>query len=206
MESYKSFKVDAFPTLIMHFTNVLSLSELNNIFNILKTKDTGEDYSLINGTSTFNNSGSILEELGISDIIQEKIDEYCREIEFKRLTIENSWFSIQGIGGLLRDHIHSGSVISGVFYINADELSSPTVFENPNPLNIFNFSDPSTLTGNSKYTHQVMRFKPKTGDLLLFPSWLKHGCEYIANQTEDRTIISFNTWWKQNSVRESTHN
>ena len=196
MKSYNSFKVDAFPTLIMQFTNVLSFNELNNIFNILKTKDTSEDYSLINGTSTFNNSGSILEELGISDIIQEKIDEYCREIEFKSLTIGNSWFSIQGIGGLLRDHVHSGSVISGVFYINAPELSSPTVFENPNLLNNFNFSDPSTVTGNSKYTSQVMRFPPNTGDLLLFPSWLRHGSEYIVNKKKDRTIISFNTEWE----------
>ena len=196
MKSYNSFKVDAFPTLIMQFTNVLSFNELNNIFNILKTKDTSEDYSLINGTSTFNNSGSILEELGISDIIQEKIDEYCREVEFKKLTITNSWFSIQDIGGLLVDQIHSGSVISGVFYINAGELSSPLVFENPNPLNIFNFSDPSNVTGNSKYTDQSMRFKPNTGDLLLFPSWLRHGSEYIVNEKKDRTIISFNTEWE----------
>ena len=196
MKSYSSFKVDAFPTLIMQFTNVLSVNELNNIFNILKTKDTSEDSTLINGKSCFNNSESILEELGISDIIQEKIDDYCREIKFKKLTITNSWFSIQDIGGLLLDHIHSGSVISGVFYINAGELSSPTVFENPNLLNNFNFSDPSTLTGYSKYTSQVMRFPPNTGDLLLFPSWLRHGSEYIVNKKKDRTIISFNTEWE----------
>ena len=197
------FKVDAFPTLIMQFTDVLSSNELNDIFDILKTKDTSEDGTLINGTSNFNVSlkESILEELSILDIIQEKVDEYCREIKFKKLNITNSWFSIQDIGGLLLDHVHCGSIISGVFYINAGELSSPLVFENPNPLSSFNFSDPSILTGHSNYTNQVMRFTPNTGDLLLFPSWLKHGSEYCQ-----KVLDSIGRWnvTIHNVISEST--
>ena len=183
---------DLFPTLVTTFTDVLSSSELDDVFKKLKKyKSSEEDYSLIHGRSSYLLGKDILSKLGLTNLMQEKIDEYVNDLKYKPLTLVNSWFSIQDMGGMLKEHDHVGSVVSGVFYINVDGNSNPLVFENPNAVG--NFINRKYADKPSSYTYNLYRFFPKKGDLILFPSWLRHGCEYNPNRTKDRTTISFNT-------------
>ncbi len=45
----------------------------------------------------------------------------------------------------------------------------------------------------TEFNMEMARFKLDPGDLLLFPSWLKHGSGYEANESELRIMVSLNT-------------
>ena len=183
---------DLFPTLVMRFTDVISPSELDNLFEKLKKcKSDENDAALVRGRSSYIKCFDILSKLGLKEKMQKRVDEYADHIKLKPLNISNSWFAIQDVGGMLKDHSHGGSIVSGVFYINVDEGSNPTVFENPNPYAYFNYD--TVIKEYTPYTYQHFNVFPQKGNLIIFPSWVKHGCTYIPNQSKDRTIISFNT-------------
>ena len=190
---------DLFPTPVIRFTDILSSSELDKLFEkLMKVKTDERDMALIRGRSTYmersswrGNQADILSKVGLMEKMQEKVDEYTEHLKLKSLKVGNSWCAIQDVGGLLKDHIHGDSIVSAVFYVNVDERSSTIVFENPNPVAFFNYEN--VYKERVPYTHNFYRIIPEKGDLLMFPSWLRHGCRYNPNQTENRTVISFNT-------------
>ena len=92
--------------------------------------------------------------------------------------ITDSWANIQGEGSILTIHNHPNAVISGVIYLKCDEKSS----------NLY-FRDPNSITGN---THKIT---PQKGLMVMWPGWLLHGSGTEKNQSEDRIIISFNTFF-----------
>tara|TARA_B100000287_G_scaffold400165_1_gene419121 strand:+ start:60 stop:626 length:567 start_codon:yes stop_codon:yes gene_type:complete len=182
-----------FPTLIMKFTEVLSSSELDSIFEKLKKHKSAEFSSVwVRSRSSYPIQNDILSELGLKKRIQKRIDEYCDQVKLNYPKISKSWFTITDVGGMVKEHDHPGSLVSGSLYINVDEYSNPIIFKNPNPIVSFNLIS-SARSDLSPYTYRDYTFIPKKGDLLLFPSLLEHGCAYTPNQTVDRTIISFNT-------------
>jgi len=68
-------------------------------------------------------------------------------------------------------------MISGVYYIESDETSSPIIFNKPYFFtNLFHETIKPTFKNknNNQYNLDYYGFKPKTGDLYLFPSWLEH--------------------------------
>jgi hypothetical protein len=94
---------------------------------------------------------------------------------------------VQGKGGALASHVHPLSLISMVLYVNVDKDSNPLYFYNPNPYLEF-----TEFTSDTKYGHSWYRFKPEMGEMILFPSWLKHGSDKELNQTDNRIIIGIN--------------
>ena len=185
--------IELFPTLLMKFNNIISSEELGNIFRVIKNENSQRDQALINGKSGFDNDEDILLKLNIKERFQEAVNIYSIQHKFSNIFIANSWFSIQDVNGMLKEHQHPESIISGVFYINVDENSNPLVFKNPNPIIPFTYGSPISYPERSKYNEDVFYIQPKNGELTLFPSWLIHGCKYIANKNKDRISISFNT-------------
>ena len=182
---------DLFPTLVMAFKDVIPSHEVNDIFKKLKEYKTNDsDAALVHGRSSFSTHKNILLSLDLEERMQEKVNEYTDYIKLKPLTITNSWFSIQNVGGMLKEHIHGTSVLSAALYINVDEKSSPLVFENPNPHARFNYED--ICEERCLYTSPFRSLYPQKGTLVIFPSWLRHGSMYNSNLTPDRTVISFN--------------
>ena len=119
-----------------------------------------------------------------------EIDKYLEATGFRSdKVIGNSWFNLQNVGSTLQRHTHPGATISGALYVNVNENSSPICFYNPNPYLGFSSFEPSKCTD---FTYEWFSFKPKTGSLLLFPSWLAHGSNGIQNNTQKRMVISFN--------------
>ena len=185
--------IELFPTLLMKFDDIIFSEELSNIFRAIKNENAQRDQSLINGKSGFDNNEDILLKLNIKERFQEAVNIYSIQHKLPNIFIANSWFSIQDIGGMLKEHDHPESIISGVFYINVNEDSNPLVFKNPNNIISYTYGSPMVYPERSKYNTDVVYIQPKNGELILFPSWLKHGCDYIQNQYKDRTVISFNT-------------
>ena len=188
----------AFPLLVLQFHDVISEYERLNIFNYLKQKPT-QNHGAIRGkgSSSYNQSDNLLDELNLTDTLNEylsKYNEMCRASCEVRIT--NAWFNVQDKESSLNLHCHPGSILSGALYINIDSDSSPICFENPNTFAYFNHH-PKTEgedAGVSQFNLQYYYIKPKPADLIIFPSWLKHGSGDFDNNTTDRTVISFNSY------------
>ena len=177
-----------FPTLIMKF-DLLNDMETDQIFQVLKTLDSEPYGAITSGLSSYSNNSNIIKYLNLEKKVQSKLDEYTSKIQIRPVSISNSWFNIQDIGGILKTHNHANSVLSIALYINVDNDSSYLYFDNPNPHVYANWLN----TGDTEYNYQYYFFRPKNGEMYVFPSWLRHGSKYTVNQTKDRTVISSNT-------------
>jgi len=193
-----------FPTSVVREEHVLSPDQLESIFDHLLTIPTNkhdafdgdasssryetENLSDINCLESI--SKNILPE--IENIIEYYFDQYTTLTGIRPVKIDNSWFNIQNEGSVLQQHDHPHSIVSMALYINTPENSNSIVFENPN--NVAAFTN-EVLHFNelnwSRFTIDV-----KAGDLIMFPSWLRHGSYYQKNKSNNRTVISINTKYK----------
>lgn len=125
------------------------------------------------------------------DKFQNCIDEYSDTIGIQRSTIYESWMNILSKNGSVGMHRHYLSVVSGAYYPYVDEGSAPIVFMSS--IEGFRMMDggTETETANSPYAGNIRRIPAKTGQLILFPSWVQH---YVpVNKTDLRITLSFNT-------------
>lgn len=87
----------------------------------------------------------------------------------------------------LTPHKHTGSVLSIIYYLDVEESTSPIVFMDSNYLydNL-----PLVESNQSKYTSRGMSFQPKSGRIIVFPSYLLH---QVPNNTikQRRVSISY---------------
>ena len=112
---------------------------------------------------------------GLGEGLSRLVNDYARELGHPALRISNSWFN-QRPGSLLR-HPPTRRPMSRPLCIASDEHSSKLFFENPNPL--IGFVGHAHPT---EFNMEMARFKLDPGDLLLFPSWLKHGSRATGGQ------------------------
>lgn len=124
--------------------------------------------------------------------IYEMLEEYnstiiCPVDKNLKLKITQSWINYTLPGQFHHVHSHSNSIISGVLYFNAEEDDKIQFFDDkPKQLSI------NTNTPNS-YNSDSWWIPVKTGDVILFPSYQRHG---VPNTTTSNTRISlsFNTF------------
>lgn len=182
-----------FPTPVLHCPDFISDQERIKIFKNLCEFDSTDHSAFMGGKCSHYIEKDTLSFLDIKleERIQKKLDDYTRSVGIHSVKIDNSWFSIQGIGAFLKYHTHPSSIISAVLYINVDENSSKLSFKNPNQVFSFSWVDYELDNVNlDRYD-----FFPKNGDMYIFPSWLEHGSDYVPNETMNRTSISLNTFW-----------
>lgn len=84
-----------------------------------------------------------------------------------KLMITDGWVARYDKGDYALEHDHAQSDLSYVYYIKADENCSPIIFEN------------------------TFEYQPKTGDLVLFPSWMAHTVPLQENDGE-RLVLAGN--------------
>lgn len=115
--------------------------------------------------------------------------------------ITQSWLNLTKKNEYHHVHVHSNSIISGVFYIKVQDGDN------------INLIDKSTnIVGNKKlleipkkenqsaYSTEVYKLGVEQGDLLLFDSQIPHGVDSI--DTDMRISLSFNTFVKGEFGRE----
>jgi len=181
-------KFSLFPTLVLYIPQFIDSKECDKIFRLLKTKKLDNHSSLIKGKSSYSLDVDILSETSIDLSIP--LQEYSKQSRIKiENKIINSWFNIQDKESILKEHFHPNSIISGGIFINVDSKSSKLYFHNPNPFVYYTAKNSPA----NEYTHEWYSIAPKKGDLILFPSWLKHGSNQDKNFSSNRTVISFNT-------------
>jgi hypothetical protein len=187
-----------FPTLVRHVKQFLTLEQCDDIKNYILTDPQNiQPHGLLVGDSYSSHSyaGAFLGDVAanvdscrfVQDSIKDVLLFYTLTSGLRTCKITNSWFNTQGKGSLLKNHKHPDSVLSGALYINVDSDSSPLCFDSPNP-----FITYTSVPRLTTYSNSVSTLIPEIGDLVVFPSWLSHGSNGIANQTNNRIAISFN--------------
>jgi uncharacterized protein (TIGR02466 family) len=138
-------------------------------------------------------------------LIQQSIDYFAHEVldieDHINFEIQASWINKIDAGAGSADivsHGHAGSMISGVYYIDADSTTAPITFKKAYMYpNLFHNCVPVTYKRKNFNQYNIQEFttNPVTGDILLFPSHLQHNVERAASK-KDRYAIAFNTFAK----------
>jgi len=126
----------------------------------------------------------------IKTFLKEAVDNFTKNVfnSKQRLVITQCWANRNPKGSRHHEHVHPNSIVSGVMYFQINEKSPPIQFSK------------STQDGMKldpiKFTHinsESFMLPCKPGELILFPSSLKHSVP-INMSEEDRISISFNTF------------
>jgi uncharacterized protein (TIGR02466 family) len=122
-------------------------------------------------------------------IVNGAVIEACSDLKWNiNLRVSNCWITVSPPGASNTAHTHPGSILSGVYYIQAPTGSSPLVLHDPRSAKVHCIpqGQPATPSTADKISLEV-----KTGRLFLFPGWLTHSV--AGNTTEkDRVVFSFN--------------
>ncbi len=185
-----------FPTPVHYFKRVLSPEQIATIRRHCIEAEAGQHGAFIGGTkSSFGREARLIDELearypvlaGLKKGLTQLIREFGAGLGFNNLAMDNSWFNVQYPGSILKHHLHSDSTVSAALCIHADDKSSALHLESPNP--ILSLIKPDTYTDS---TFESVKFALAPGDMLLFPSWIKHGSGFEPNESEHRIVISIN--------------
>jgi uncharacterized protein (TIGR02466 family) len=185
-----------FPTLVHQFKEVLSPEQLSIIRQDCMEAEVGVHDAFVGASkSSFARESRLIDALetrhpalaGLKKGLDTLIGDYAAALGFDDVHITNSWFNVQYPGSVLKQHAHPDSKVSAAFCIHADELSSPLFLDNPNPA--LSYVHPDRHTDNF---YESMKIRMAPGDLVLFPSWIKHGSGFEANQSQARVMISLN--------------
>ena len=107
------------------------------------------------------------------------------ETDNRKLNI-NLWCNISDEGGFLFPHTHSGSLISGVFYVKSSE-DDQIIFYNNHRL----ISNIPVAKNRNQYSAESVSYKCNKGSLLMWTSDCIHG-NPKRHSKEEKIAISFN--------------
>ena len=126
----------------------------------------------------------------VRDFIQNCLLEYVIRIQSsnQKLSITQSWVNKTETGKFHRLHHHPNSIVSGIFYLKAEQDAPPVKFQRPDTLP-FQFAKDF----HNEFNSDTYFYDATPGTLLLFPSNIPHVVEQ-NNSEKDRVSISFNTF------------
>lgn len=178
--------IDLFPSVIyIESLEKEFFNELKSWKNFIQETDLFDDD---NGFATKNSQ--ILDDKSFSSLktyILKKSKEFLIELghDFEDLQISNSWGNVNPKDTSIKEHFHSNSYISGVFYLTT---GSEISFFNP-LTHLWSFL-PKKSTVNPDYRKgDLFIHSPKPLQLILFPSFLKH---QVFPSYNTRISIAFN--------------
>lgn len=114
------------------------------------------------------------------------------DIPVRQLQMSSCWVNIMGKNATHTMHIHPLSVISGTYYVKVPKGASGLKFEDPRMVH-FMASPPRKLRA-SLANQRFVTLTPRSGDVVLFESWMKHEVPPSAVK-EERISVSFNYDW-----------
>lgn len=184
-----------FPSVIWsamtHFGNN---SELKRFAYDRQKVDPGRVVSNFGGYQSSDiKSGDNAEIDKLVEAISAEISSCARQVGLPQLELYNIWININPPNSYNHLHNHAGSVLSGVYYVDATENQGNIQFERSDH---GEYHIPTIVEKETYYTSTRASYAAKTGAMYIFPGWLKHSVQ--GNQsTSDRISISFNYGEKQ---------
>lgn len=190
--------------------NILdSLTEVDLIENIIRKKfiDSSEELSSLEkngGVSTYETDNQlhnieILEKL--NDLVLLHCKMYWRVLEVdERLSprIDQCWSNIHKSKSFTLQHSHSLMPMVAAFYLRAELNSGDLILTNPAEYSITNI--PFSQSIERKIETAI---KIKTGDLIIFPGYIRHKTGENFS-TSDRIVISYNIGYSGKYLSSST--
>ena len=179
-----------FPTPVFFSSLERKLTPLETKFLNKKEKDTYNN----TGNITSNDNYVLNEKpfLNLKNELDLKVKEYfdkiiCPSNKVKPY-ITQSWLNYTKRNQYHHKHQHPNSLVSGVFYINADEKLDKIKFfkEDYQPIKL-------EIKEFNLFNSQSWWFTVKTGDIVLFPSSLTHMVETKEGDNV-RTSLAFNVF------------
>ena len=179
-----------FPTPVFFSSLERKLTPLETKFLNKKEKDTYNN----EGNITSNDNYVLNEKpfLNLKNELDLKVKEYfdkiiCPSNKVKPY-ITQSWLNYTKRNQYHHKHQHPNSLVSGVFYINADEKLDKIKFfkEDYQPIKL-------EIKEYNLFNSQSWWFTVKTGDIVLFPSSLTHMVE-TKDGDNIRTSLAFNVF------------
>jgi len=139
--------------------------------------------------------------LEIKMVVEDTIDFYVKQIISPKdelsFYITQSWLNYTEPGEYHHQHEHPNSILSGVFYFNAEEEKDNITFYKSGYEQIYIESENWNLFNSKKWSIPI-----KTGDIILFPSYLSHMVETTAS-AGTRVSLAFNVFARGIFGRES---
>ncbi|MEL6376766.1 MAG: TIGR02466 family protein [Pseudomonadota bacterium] len=172
-------------------------------YSIAHDDDAGQDWSEENGYPGYTSYASLTDlpwRFPIFADLVKSLDGHVAtfakmlhfDLENRPLKLEDIWINILPEGGGHGSHLHPHSVISGTAYVLMPEGTSALKLEDPRSARMM--AAPARLQDAPKELQSFVSISPKSGDVLLWESWLRH--EVPMNLSEDNRIsISFNYSW-----------
>lgn len=186
MHESKSF--NPFPDLIWKFQFDF---DDNTIYNRVLVEDKQESYSLLEAGDAYSSVGQIQphewkETEDFRKWLVDPIEHVWNAYHFRPIEswIGNSWFNIHNKTGETLEHPHAHVDIVVSAYLKAPPESGNILFRDP--LEYHKTNTPIVPEREIWYEVPV-----ETGDVLLFPGWLKHKTQPNITDKE-RVVLTFN--------------
>jgi uncharacterized protein (TIGR02466 family) len=130
----------------------------------------------------------------IKDFCDQSIAEYFKEVVVPKEDVSpyitQSWINYTSKGQWHHKHAHPNSVLSGVFYVQAQQGIDKIHFYRDVYKQIQVPADPDSF---SPFNSESWWMEATTGQLIIFPSYLSHSVEPVQTDST-RISISFNTF------------
>jgi len=184
-----------FPSVIWSsITHVVNNQALKTFAYDRKLNDVGVENSNYNGFQSSDiQIGTHIEIDKLVRYLNKEIDSCAKQTGLPELTIYNLWLNINPPGAYNQLHHHTGAVLTGVYYVEAEDNQGNILFDRSDNAE---YHIPEYVEKETYFTSTRATYKAKTGALYIFPGWLKHSVEG-NNSNTDRISISFNYGVKQ---------
>jgi uncharacterized protein (TIGR02466 family) len=182
------------------FVTPIWRSYIDNVDNIKLAKECYDYKNNVPGVQRSNESGyqspDLNDNRGIEITKLKTTVENCllcvgKEIGFKEnlnWQILNYWININETTNFNHPHIHPGSLLTAVYYVQTNEHSGDIIFYGSAERH---YLAASFTNENNPFTSTRIHYTPTTGTIYVFPSWLMHSVN-PNKSTNDRISISFN--------------
>jgi uncharacterized protein (TIGR02466 family) len=123
---------------------------------------------------------------------QSYLDRYINEVLSitNDFMITHSWLTKNPNGATHHSHNHPNSIFSGVYYLDAESsevtFQFDTVFSKDFKF-LYNYKE------SNEFNCKELTVSPRTGDMLIFPSWINHKVSKNIG-SNDRIVIGFNSF------------
>jgi len=117
-----------------------------------------------------------------------EVNNCADQVGMHPLEIYNIWINVNPPGAYNHLHHHVGSVLSGVYYVDATVDQGNIQFERNDGAE---YHIAEQVKKETYYTSTRATYACKTGALYVFPGWLKHSVQGNRSNT-DRISVSFN--------------
>jgi uncharacterized protein (TIGR02466 family) len=179
-----------FPSVVWSSViHVVDNAEVKSFAYGLRETNQGRTVSNYNGFQSQDiKNGDCLAIDRLVKLLNDEMNTCANQVGMHHLEIQNLWININPPNSYNHLHNHVGSVLSGVYYVDATSEQGNIQFErNDNA----EYHIPTKVAKETYYTSTRATYAGKTNALYIFPSWLKHSVQGNKSNT-DRISISFN--------------